>query len=171
VRENGGQYTHAAIWVALAAARLGQGELAATLLSWLNPINHSASEQDMAVYKVEPYVMAADVYSVAPHIGRGGWTWYTGSSAWMYRVTVEALLGLHMDSAALTLDPCIPADWPSYRITYRYFSASYEIQVDNPHGVNHGVRSVTLDGEPVPDGRIIRADDGRVHQVHVELGG
>ena len=171
VRENGGQYTHAAVWVALAAARLGQGELAATLLHWLNPITHSATAQDMAIYKVEPYVMAADVYGVAPHLGRGGWTWYTGSSAWMYRTAIESLLGLHMDGGALTIDPCLPADWGWYRIVYRYFSASYEIQVNNPHGVNRGVRAITLDGEPLPDGRIIRRDDGRIHQVYVEMGG
>ena len=170
IRENGGQYTHAAVWVAQATARLGQGEWAAQLLQWLNPITHSASPEDIAVYKVEPYVMAADVYSTAPNLGRGGWTWYTGSAAWMYRVTVESLLGLHMDGGALTIDPCIPADWSGYRITYQYFSASYEIQVDNPHGVTRGVQAITLDDELLPDRRITRHDDGRIHHVHVILG-
>ncbi|MHB1460248.1 MAG: GH36-type glycosyl hydrolase domain-containing protein [Armatimonadota bacterium] len=170
VRENGGQYTHAAVWVALAAARLGQGDLAAMLLHWLNPINHTSNERDVSTYKVEPYVIAADVYSVEPHAGRGGWSWYTGSSAWMYRVSVEALLGLTLHGDVFTITPCIPVDWREYRMTYRYFSASYEIHVTNPHGVNTGVVTVTLDGEVVPDGQITRHDDGQVHQVTVEMG-
>ncbi len=170
VRENGGQYTHAAMWVALAASRQGNGSLAAKLLAWLNPIYHSSNAADVEKYKVEPYVIAADIYGVAPHLGRGGWTWYTGSSAWMYRVAVESMLGLHMVDGELVINPCIPAEWPECTITYQYFSTKYIIQVDNPFNVNCGAMKITLNDEPLPGGRLTRVDDGRVHYIRVLLG-
>ncbi|MEI7833230.1 MAG: glycosyl transferase family 36, partial [bacterium] len=170
VRENGGQYTHAGVWVALAAARSGNGTQAARLLKWLNPIHHSANAEDAEKYKVEPYAIAADIYGVAPHVGRGGWTWYTGSAAWMYRVTVESLLGLRMDGGDLVISPCIPAEWPECTVTYQYFSTRYIIQIDNPFNVNCGTKQITLDEEPLPGGRLTRIDDGRVHLIRVLLG-
>jgi cyclic beta-1,2-glucan synthetase len=124
----------------------------------------------MAHYKVEPYVIAADVYGVPPHTGRGGWTWYTGSSGWMYRLGVEAILGLRRFGERLQLDPCIPPDWPAYQLTYRYGRTPYHIQVHNPDGVSRGVQRVELDGQPLADGQIPLEDDGRPHEVSVWLG-
>jgi cyclic beta-1,2-glucan synthetase len=119
---------------------------------------------------VEPYVVAADVYSVSPHVGRGGWTWYTGSSGWMHRLGVEAILGLRRRGDTLALDPCIPTHWPSYALTYRYGATTYAIQVENPKGVSRGVQQVTLDGEILADGVIPLRDDGQPHRVQVCLG-
>ena len=149
IRENGGQYTHAATWVVQAFARLGRGRAAFELFDLLNPIRHADSPEAVARYKVEPYVVAADVYGRAPHVGRGGWTWYTGSAAWLYRVALEAILGFRRAGDRLTLDPCIPGDWPGFEMTYRHRTATYRIVVDNPHGVERGIRAVTLDGSPL----------------------
>jgi cyclic beta-1,2-glucan synthetase len=123
VRENGGQYTHAAIWTVLAAAGLGQGDRAHELFSLLNPIRHAATREDVQRYKVEPYVLAGDVYSRPPHVGRGGWTWYTGSAGWMYRAGIEGILGIRLRGAALEIDPCIPRAWPAFEIVLRYRSS------------------------------------------------
>ena len=139
IRENGGQYTHAAAWSIMGFAALGQGDKAAELFSLINPINHTATRAGVLRYKVEPYVVAADVYSVAPHVGRGGWTWYTGSAGWLYRAGVESILGLVVKGDALQLDPCIPAAWPGFEMTLRYRGAVYEISVRNPAGVSRGV--------------------------------
>ena len=138
IRENGGQYTHAASWAAWAFAELGQGDRAEALFRLLNPIYHSDTPEKVRRYRVEPYVMAADVYSVPPHIGRGGWTWYTGSAGWMYRVGLEAILGLHRVGEILQIAPCIPKDWPGYEMTYRDGETSYQIRVENPDEVNRG---------------------------------
>jgi cyclic beta-1,2-glucan synthetase len=119
---------------------------------------------------VEPYVVAADVYSADQHLGRGGWTWYTGSSGWMYRLGVEAILGLRKSGDTLRLDPCIPRDWPRYRITYRYGETLYNIEVENPEGINQGVKRITLDGEDQHDETIPLADDGQRHDVRVRMG-
>jgi cyclic beta-1,2-glucan synthetase len=170
VRENGGQYTHAAAWVVWAAALLGQGDSAAEYFSLLNPINHARTPEEVALYRVEPYVAAADIYGAEPHTGRGGWTWYTGSAAWMYRVAMEGLLGLRLEGGALFVDPCIPRHWPGFTVTNRFFNTAYEITVENPQGVNRGVVSVWLDGEVLPDKRIARVDSGGTHQVRVLLG-
>ncbi len=168
IRENGGQYTHAATWVVQAFALLGQGDRAVELFGLLNPIHHSASPEAVERYKVEPYVVVADVYSDPPHTGRGGWTWYTGSAGWLYRVGLEAILGFHLRGTKLVLDPHIARKWPSYEITYRHRSATYHIAVENPQGVESGVSRVVVDGQ---EGASIElADDGGRHEVRVTLG-
>ena len=172
IRENGGQYTHGAIWSILAFAALGEGDKAAELFSILNPINHASSRAGVQRYKVEPYVMAADVYSEAPHVGRGGWTWYTGSAGWMYQAGIESILGFRLRGTTLLLDPCIPRAWPHYEIDFRYHSARYEIVVENPLGVSRGVASTELDGRALPGSgaSIPLVDDGATHKVRVVLG-
>ena len=169
VRENGGQYTHAALWNVLAFALLGNGDRAFELFSLLNPVNHSRTESDVARYRAEPYVVAADVYSVPPHTGRGGWTWYTGSAGWMYRVAVEAMLGISLRDGALHIDPCIPRSWPGYDVAFAPSGARYRIEVVNPDGVSHGVARIELDGTLMTgDVPILR--DGSSHTVKVTLG-
>jgi cyclic beta-1,2-glucan synthetase len=171
VRENGGQYTHGAIWSVLAFAALGDGDKAGELFSILNPINHASTRAGVQRYKVEPYVMPADVYSEPPHVGRGGWTWYTGSASWMYQAGIESILGFRLRGATLRIDPCIPRAWPSYEIDFRYHSAAYAIVVENPLGVSRGVASIELDGQALADvAGIPLADDGVGHHVRVVLG-
>jgi cyclic beta-1,2-glucan synthetase len=176
IRENGGQYTHGAVWAAIAFAMLGDGDKASELFSMLNPINRSSTRAAIRRYKVEPYVVSADVYSLPPHVGRGGWTWYTGSAGWMYRAGLEWILGFRVQGGLLLLDPCVPKMWHGFEITYRYRSARYEIAVENPTRVNRGIISWSLDGvsQPMPPpnnpARINLADDGAVHQVRVILG-
>jgi cyclic beta-1,2-glucan synthetase len=172
IRENGGQYTHAATWAVIAQAILGHGAEAAQLFSFLNPISHTSSRADVQRYKVEPYVVAADIYSVAPHAGRGGWTWYTGSASWMYRAGLEWILGFRVRAGKLLLTPNIPPDWPSFEIFFRHASARYEILIENPHRVSHGLARVELDGIRLAtgEGPISLADDGRTHQIRVTLG-
>ena len=172
IRENGGQYTHGAIWSVLAFAALGDGDKAGELFSILNPINHASTRAGVHRYKVEPYVMAADVYTEPPHVGRGGWTWYTGSAGWMYQAGVEWILGFRLRGTTLLIDPCIPRAWPSYEIDFRYHTARYEIVVENPQGVSRGVASSELDGQALAGGgaAIPLADDGATHRVRVVLG-
>jgi cyclic beta-1,2-glucan synthetase len=172
VRENGGQYTHAAIWSVIAFAALGDGDKAGEIFSLLNPIHHASSRAGVYRYKVEPYVVAADVYAEPPHVGRGGWTWYTGSGGWMYRAGMEWILGFRLRDTRLYLDPCIPRAWRSFEIAFRYHSARYEIVVENPHEVMRGISSVELDGVPLARGAgpIQLADDGATHRVRVVLG-
>jgi cyclic beta-1,2-glucan synthetase len=172
IRENGGQYTHGAIWSVLAFAALGDGDRAGELFSLLNPINHASTRAGVLRYKVEPYVMAADVYAEPPHVGRGGWTWYTGSAGWMYQAGVESILGFRLRGATLELNPCIPRAWPGFEINFRYHSARYEIVVDNPHGVSRGVVSVDLDGQALQGVGVAipLVDDGVMHRVRVVLG-
>ena len=175
VRENGGQYTHAATWVILAYLLQGEGDEALSLLDMINPVNHSLDEHDADVYKVEPFVVAADVYAVSPHIGRGGWTWYTGSASWFYRVAVNHLLGIDIvaedGSRCLTFNPCIPKRWPGFEMTYRTDETEYHITVENPRGVNRGVAHVSLDGERLSSQRVPIASDGNRHEVTVTLLG
>jgi cyclic beta-1,2-glucan synthetase len=172
IRENGGQYTHAALWSVLAFAMLGDGDKAGELFSMLNPINHASTRTAVQRYKVEPYVACADIYSTAPHIGRGGWTWYTGSGGWMYRVGLESILGFRLQGATLLIEPCVPKAWPGFEIAFRYRSSRYDIAVENPNGVSRGVVRAELDGEalPGPQARIPLADDGATHHVLVVLG-
>lgn len=170
LRENGGQYTHAATWSVIAFAKLGDGDKAAELFALLNPINHASTRTGLRRYKVEPYVVAADVYSVAPHVGRGGWTWYTGAAGWLYRAGLESILGCQQQGDHLLLRPCIPKSWPRFEISFRYRSARYEIVVENPDSVNSGVIRTVLDGATVSGQRIPLHDDGATHQVHVTLG-
>ena len=179
VRENGGQYTHGAIWAVLAFAALGEGDKAAELFSILNPINHGRTRSGIHRYKVEPYVMAADVYAEPPHVGRGGWTWYTGSAGWMYRAAVESILGLRLRGTTLFIDPCIPRAWPRYQMTLRHRSACYEINVENPHGVTRGISRVDVDGQALAEqdadstprgAELALVDDGATHTVRIVLG-
>jgi len=172
VRENGGQYTHAAAWAVMAFASLGDGDRATALFSLLNPINHALTPEAVQRYRVEPYVVAADVYAASPHVGRGGWTWYTGSAGWMQRAGIESVLGLRIRGGFLYLDPCIAPSWQAFEIAVRYRTARYEIAVANPDGVARGVVDVSLDGVPVT-GRPLRLalqDDGMTHHVLVTLG-
>ncbi|HEX3809280.1 MAG TPA: glucoamylase family protein [Rhizomicrobium sp.] len=172
IRENGGQYTHGAAWAALAFAMLGDGDRCAELLSILNPINHASSPTGVHRYKVEPYVICADVYSMPPNDGRGGWTWYTGSAGWTYRVALEGLLGFRKQGSNLLLDPCIPKAWPSFGIVYRHGAARYDISVENPLGVNRGILAVKLDGTILTGKRALipLVDDGATHTVQIVLG-
>ncbi len=166
VRENGGQYTHAAVWATMAFAELGESGKAWELLRMINPIHHGDSPAAIATYKVEPYVVAADVYAVAPHTGRGGWTWYTGSAGWMYRLVVESLLGLRRKGDTLRIAPCIPADWPSYAMDYRYGKTTYRITVVQDASTE-GQGRVSLDGIAQLERVIALVDDGREHAVDV----
>jgi cyclic beta-1,2-glucan synthetase len=169
IRENGGQYTHAATWVVLATALLGKGQRAAELFDLLNPIRHSSSPAGVERYKAEPYVVCADVYGAPPHTGRGGWTWYTGSASWLYRVGLEAILGFRLRGAQLELKPCIPRGWSGYEITYRHSSSTYHVVVEHSAAPGRDVQSVSVDGRPVPDHVVKLADDGRQHEVRVAL--
>jgi cellobiose phosphorylase len=174
VRENGGQYTHGATWSIFAWAGLGDGDRAGDQFKLLNPINHGNSAAAIARYKVEPYVVCADVYSVAPHIGRGGWTWYTGSAAWLYRAGLEAVLGFHVQGDQLRIEPCIPKAWPGFALSYihrRRCVSRFEIRVENPDKVSHGVTRVQMDGQTLEAGAaVVLADDGKTHQLIVTLG-
>ena len=172
VRENGGQYTHAATWSVMAFATLGEGDKAAELFSLLNPISHSRTPGDAYRYKVEPYVVCADIYATAPHVGRGGWTWYTGSAGWLQRAGVEGLLGLQFRGAFLSVDPCIPKAWDKYEATVKYRTARYSISVENPSGVSRGVLFAEADGVEILERPLVVAlvDDGGLHQVNVRLG-
>ncbi|HEX3859055.1 MAG TPA: glucoamylase family protein [Pseudolabrys sp.] len=173
IRENGGQYTHGAVWTALAFAMQGDGDRAGELLSMLNPVNHADSLTGVHRYKVEPYVVCADLYSMPPHVGRGGWTWYTGSAGWMYNVALEWLLGFRLRGTNLVLDPCIPRAWPKFEVSFRYRSARYDISVENPLGVSRGVIAVKLDGALLTGSQkasIPLADDGAQHNVQIVLG-
>jgi cyclic beta-1,2-glucan synthetase len=170
VRENGGQYTHAALWMAMAMARKGDGERAVQLLRMLNPIEHARNAAAVWQYEVEPYVVAADVYRLPGRVGQGGWSWYTGSAAWMYRAWVEEVLGLWVDNGQMRIDPVIPATWPGFSISYRHGETVYEIQVENPDGSQSGVIWVEMDGKRVSGG-VITLERGLVkHQVVVRMG-
>jgi cyclic beta-1,2-glucan synthetase len=170
VRENGGQYTHAALWTLIAFAILGDGERAGELFSLLNPVNHSSTRAGLHKYKVEPYVAVGDVYAVPPHTGRGGWTWYTGSAGWMYRAGLESILGFKLHGDHLEIDPCVPRWWRDFEITYRRGGATYLIKVENPLAVSRGVASVELDGATQSSNSVPLTDDGQTHIVRVVLG-
>jgi cellobiose phosphorylase len=170
VRENGGQYTHAAAWVVKALAGLGRGDEAFAAYNLINPIRATDTPAGAALYRGEPYVTAGDVYGRPPHVGRVGWTWYTGSAAWLYRVGLEDLLGFRRTGDLLRLDPCIPAGWPGFRLSYRIESTVYTVVISNLHGVGRGVRRVTVDGVESADGSVSLVDDGDRHDVVIELG-
>jgi cyclic beta-1,2-glucan synthetase len=169
VRENGAQYTHAALWAALATALLGDGDEAVRLYQMINPVTHALTPEDVATYKVEPYVVAADVYTAEGHLGRGGWTWYTGSASWLYRVGLEGILGFTKRGDMLEINPCIPKSWNGFSLEYRFGDSVYCITVNNPSGVSRGVASVMLDDEQV-NGPVPLASDGRRHEIVVTLG-
>ena len=168
VRENGGQYTHAAIWTAMAFAALRDSRRAWELLAMINPVNHAKTAAGVAIYKVEPYVIAADVYAVAPHAGRGGWSWYTGSAGWMYRLIVESLLGLRLEVDTLHFAPCLPADWKAFTLHYRYRETVYHIVVTQTETLNTAMH-VTVDGVEQPDTGIQLIDDRKDHAVDVRM--
>ena len=172
IRENGGQYTHAALWSVMAFAALGEGDRAVALFSLLNPINHARTRADVLRYKVEPYVVAADVYALPPHLGRGGWTWYSGSAGWMQRAGLESILGLHLAGDTVGLDPCLPKGWPGFDLTLRHGTACYQIRVDNAAGLGRGVTFATLDGAEITvrPMRVGLVDDGKTHRLEVRLG-
>jgi cyclic beta-1,2-glucan glucanotransferase len=177
VRENGGQYTHAAIWTTMAFALMGDRERAWELFALLNPVNHGNQPDEIDLYKVEPYVMCADIYGAPPHTGRGGWTWYTGAAGWMYRLSVETLLGLRLEVDHLRIAPCIPADWASYKIHYRYRETVYHITIRRVGEGSDRVMRITVDGivvnkagEEQPQDIIPLVDDRREHYVEVDLG-
>jgi cellobiose phosphorylase len=170
IRENGGQYTHASTWTVEAAALLGQGDRAKEYFDLLSPVKHTLTPEQVALYKVEPYVVVADVYGEPPHTGRGGWTWYTGSAGWLYRVMLESILGFRPRGDRLWVDPCIPKEWKSFAITYRHRSTTYRITVENPRGVERGVSEVHVDGQRQEGKEVGLVDDGRAHEVRVVLG-
>ena len=170
VRENGGQYTHAAIWTVIALARLGMGDEAMELFHMLNPINHMRTAEDAERYRVEPFAVAADVYAHPMHVGRGGWTWYTGSAGWMYQAAIQALLGLRRQGATVSVEPCVPAVWPEYSIDWTFGGTRYRFTVSNPDHQSHGIASATLDGIAVDPHAIPLLEDGSLHQVAIVLG-
>ena len=171
IRENGGQYTHAATWTTIAFAALGDGDKACEMFRFLNPINRTNSRVRVQRYKTEPYVLAGDVYAEDPHLGRGGWTWYSGSAGWLYRAGIEWILGFRVRGMVLSIDPCIPRNWPSYSMEFRYHSSTYKIRVENPSSVSKGVALTELDGKIIAGAaNIPLVDDGKEHQVRVVLG-
>ncbi|MEE7561433.1 cyclic beta 1-2 glucan synthetase, partial [Xanthomonas sp. Kuri4-2] len=164
VRENGGQYTHAAVWAAMAFAALGDGERAWELAGMINPVHHARDAAAVQRYKVEPYVLAADVYAVAPHQGRGGWTWYTGSAGWMYRLLTESLLGLGREGDELVLAPCLPAHWTHYQMRYRHGRSDYRIEVEQVEAL---AATLWLDDVAQASTRVRLHDGGGVHRVRL----
>jgi cyclic beta-1,2-glucan synthetase len=170
VRENGGQYTHAAIWFLWALAELGEADQAVALFQKLLPVHHARTREAVERYRVEPYVLAADVYGTAPWTGRGGWTWYTGAAGWAYRFGIEVLLGIRPDHGAWRIDPCIPQHWSGFEVTLNDGATSFRIRVANPRGVSRGVAAVLLDGAPLAQPVLPRLDDSRIHEVEVTMG-
>ena len=168
-RENGGQYTHAAIWAIIAETMLGFGDKAVEWFRMINPIEHSKTKETANKYKVEPYVVPADIYGIGELAGRGGWTWYTGSSSWMYELGLHYILGLIIENGYLSLNPCIPKDWKEYKIHYKYKNTIYNILVNNPNSKNFGVTEITMDGDTIKDKKIKLIDDNKVHYVSVTL--
>jgi len=170
IRENGGQYTHAALWALWAFAELGQAERLYELFRMINPIYDADTPEKINRYYVEPYVVAADVYSHPSYVGRGGWTWYTGSASWLTRLVVEKILGLQREGNNLRIEPCLPPGWREYEINYRFGKTMYHLRVENPQSVNNGVTKLTLDGKLLKDEKISLEDDGHEHHVVVTLG-
>lgn len=170
VRENGGQYTHAAVWTAMAFAALKQGDVAWEIFQYLNPVRHGDTPEHVRTYKLEPYVLAADLYAVQGHEGEGGWSWYTGSAAWLYRLLVEDLLGIHLDTNVLSFSPLLPADWTGFKLTYRYRNTFYHIQFQKTGDATWNTRRVWVDGIDQPDRKIHLVDDGHKHHALVKLG-
>ena len=169
IRENGGQYTHAALWAIWAFADLGQGDRAHELFRLINPIHHSDSPKNTDKYRVEPYVIAADVYSTSPHNGRGGWTWYTGSASWMYRLGVERLLGISRLDGHLEIHPCIPREWKGYQVNYRFGGSSYHIRIENPNGASCEVERIHMDGSELSKHQVPLRDDGHIHEIVIVM--
>jgi cyclic beta-1,2-glucan synthetase len=170
VRENGAQYTHAALWVVLAKSIQGDGDAALELFQMINPLSHTATPEGVARYKVEPYVVAADVYTAEGQLGRGGWTWYTGSASWMYRIGLEAILGFQKRGSSLRIAPTVPADWREFSIEYRYGSSTYRIVVRDPGRLRTEGVEILVDGTPIEGAEIPLVDDGATHEVCIGVG-
>jgi cellobiose phosphorylase len=170
VRENGGQYTHAAIWAVIALARLGMGDEAMELFHLINPINHMRTPEGVERYRVEPFVMAGDIYAHPMHVGRGGWSWYTGSAGWMYQAAVQAMLGLKRNGRTASLEPCVPTVWSEFTVDWRLGSTRYRFVVSNPEYRSSGIVSALHDGEPVDPAAIPLESDGGMHEVRILLG-
>jgi cyclic beta-1,2-glucan synthetase len=172
LRENGGQYTHASTWTVWAFALLGNGDRAVELFSLLNPVNHSSTRPGIHRYKVEPYVICADVYSAPAHVGRGGWTWYTGSAGWMYRTGVEGILGIHVSGNTLNVTPCMPKTWGGFEFTLKHKSSRYRVEVENRRGADRNSVQCTLDGQQLEAGvtQFTMLDDGRYHYAKISFG-
>jgi cellobiose phosphorylase len=168
VRENGAQYTHAAVWAAIAFAAMGDNRRAWELLSIINPAKHAWSAESVAIYKVEPYVVASDVYALPPHTGRGGWTWYSGSAGWMYRLIVESILGLRLEADKLHVEPCIPAHWASFKMHYRYRETAYHITVSQTRAAD-AATMLTVDNIERHDHVIPLVDDRQEHEVDLRI--
>lgn len=167
IRENGGQYTHAAIWLAIAAAKLGFGEKALKFAKMINPINHSLNIENAKKYRVEPYVISADVYSAEFLKGSGGWSWYTGSSSWYYNLIIEHILGFKIESKYLKIEPCISENWKEYEIHYKYKTSVYNIKVKNPNRNSTGVTKFLVNGEEIENKKILIVDDGKIYNIEV----
>lgn len=165
VRENGGQYTHAAMWVIYAYTKLGFGDKALELYRMINPIEHSRTKDEARKYKVEPYVIPADIYSAENLIGRGGWTWYTGSSSWFYKIGIENILGLKIENKVLKMEPCIPKEWKEYSIKYRFGKSIYNIKVKNENGKNTGIEKLLLNGREIEEKKILLNEDGGIFEI------
>jgi cyclic beta-1,2-glucan synthetase len=170
VRENGGQYTHAALWAVIALARLGRGDAAMELFHMINPLNHTRTRGGVERYRAEPYAVAADVYAHPMHMGRGGWTWYTGSAGWMYQAAIDAFLGLRLQGATFSVAPCIPTAWPGYSLTWVKNGTRYDVTVTNPDHASRGVALAELDGVPVDPNAIPLRSDGSTHRIVLVLG-
>ena len=170
IRENGGQYTHAAAWIVMALARLGSGDEAAELFHLLNPVNHARTAAEVARYRGEPYVVAGDVCAHPDHAGQAGWTWYTGAAGWLYRAGLESILGLRRHGDTFELSPCIPAGWPGFSLRWRVGDTRYEIEVTNPERRCRGVATAELDGVAVNPFAVPLVADGATHRLRVVLG-
>lgn len=166
-RENGGQYTHGAIWAIIAESMLGFGDKAVELFRMINPIEHSKTKESAQKYKVEPYVIVADIYSHENLAGRGGWSWYTGSSSWMIKLGIEYILGLKIEKGILKLEPCISSEWKEYSISYKYGSSIYNIKVENPNNKNTGVESFILNGQEIEEKQVKLIDDGKIYDITI----
>ena len=169
VRENGGQYTHGAIWSIIAEAMLGFGDTALELFKMINPIEHSLTKESAKKYKVEPYSIPADVYGQKNLAGRGGWTWYTGSSSWYYKAGIEYILGLKIEKGILTITPCIPASWKEYSIHYKYKNSIYNIKVKNENSKNTGIEEFKLNGQIIEEKRIKIIDNNKINEIEIKM--
>ncbi len=169
VRENGGQYTHSSIWAIIAETILGFGDKAGEMYRMINPIEHSKTKEAVNKYKVEPFVIPADIYGESNLVGRGGWTWYTGSSSWFYKAGIEYILGFRIENNILRIEPCIPKDWKEYSIKYRFGRTIYNIKVKNLSGKNSGVTKFIVNGNEIENKEIKLEDDGNVYDIEVEL--
>lgn len=170
VRENGGQYTHAAIWAIIAAAMLKLNDKAQEYFRIVNPIEHAKTRELAYRYKVEPYVVAADIYGTGNLLGRGGWTWYTGSSSWLYKAGIEYILGLKIQKGVLSIEPCIPKEWKEYKIRYEYKTSVYNITVRNPNESETGdVKEFFMDGQKIEEKKVKLIDNGKIHEIEVVL--